>query len=35
MDSASSFFSRRFSSYRVFSFVASETLMPLYLAFHR
>ncbi|SSP03799.1 Uncharacterised protein [Acinetobacter baumannii] len=35
IDSASSFFSRRFSSSSVFSFWASDTLMPLYFAFHR
>ena len=35
IDSASSFFSRRFSSSSVFSFCASDMLMPLYLAFQR
>ncbi len=35
IDSAKSFFSRRFSSYSAFSFVASDTLIPLYFAFHR
>ncbi len=35
IDSARSFFSRRFSSSSAFSFWASETLIPLYLAFHR
>ena len=35
IDSASSFFSRRFSSSSVFSFCASDMLIPLYLAFQR
>ena len=33
--SANMRFSRRFSSSSVFSFCASDTLMPLYFAFHR